>query len=193
MAETLNEKRERLGTEMQVARSKSIEAYSSLEQSLAKLLALCVPCDSETAGTIFFRISNTRSRMAIITALLKKRYGSGHSLFWNSAEKLIRVTDNARNNVIHWQTIVNIGHDVEVNLAPPNIWGHNDDTPSLSISDLDAFAERCHFISGTLNVFLLFLLGKLSPETHGSWHDTFRQPLDYPIPEAHPLFQKNKE
>jgi hypothetical protein len=64
-----------------VNRGKAIQSYAMLEQSLCLLLAGLAAVDLETAGTIFYKITNTGSRSGILERLLQKNTGQSSTLF----------------------------------------------------------------------------------------------------------------
>lgn len=65
----------------------AINAYAGLEQSLCLALSHVGDMPPATAATIFFKVTNTRSRNEIIITLKKRKYGDRHNFFWNSIFK----------------------------------------------------------------------------------------------------------
>jgi len=180
-------------TKLMLARAQAIQVYASLEQSLAHLFANLLRTDAEAAGTVFFRIVNTRSRLVILKKLLRQRHASAYNVFWSSIDKALRSDiDQKRNEIVHWHVVkeLNIGDDVPTStykLAPPNFWTANNRSPKITVEDLMAFTAKCDFISRLMSMFHMHLLGKL-PDP--AWPEIFRQPVAYPPPDSHPLSGK---
>ncbi|MGH6852833.1 MAG: hypothetical protein ACREDJ_06485, partial [Methylocella sp.] len=59
---------------LRIARATAIERDATLEQSLCRLFAALTSATPERAATVFFRLSNFRSRNEIIGILLKKQF-----------------------------------------------------------------------------------------------------------------------
>lgn len=97
-------------TALHVARARAIEQYGYLEQSLCMLFAAVLKIEEDYAGVVFFRIASTRARLAIIERLLKKRLaGDYNSAFWNPLIKALKLLDERRNEIVHWQTVMELG------------------------------------------------------------------------------------
>ena len=179
--------------ELMIARAASIQAYAHVEQSLAMLFSTLLGTNMEITGIVFFRIVNTRSRIAIFEDLIKKRYTTTYDLFWTSVAKLLQNLDTRRNEIIHWQLVQSLsGGDPPTSiftLMPPNFWA-NANRRSISASDLNIFTDKCDFISRLLNIFNLALGGGLDAERGKPWFEIFQQPVVYPPPDTHPLYRK---
>lgn len=179
--------------ELMIAREQAIQAYANLEQSLASIFATLLKTDYETAGIVFFRIINSRSRNIILEDLFKKRYKTKFSSYRNSIISMIKNTDNERNQIIHWHVIkeINIGADfsstAHFRLQPPNFWKTGPDKPSMHSLELQDFRHRCDFLSRSINRFQLFMLNKLDGPALQTWLEIFQQPAVFPPPDTHPL------
>lgn len=177
-----------------MARATSIQAYATVEQSLATLFGILLKTDFELSGIVFFRIINTHSRNAIIENLMKTRYGSTYNLYWNSMTKLIRGLDGKRNEIVHWQTAKNLNINADgsststFTLVPPNFWSRHADSPSISTDQLHEFTHKCDFVGRSLGMFILLLLGKLSGDKEQTWREIFQQPTLYPPLDNHSLY-----
>ena len=57
----------------------------------------------EVAGVIFFKISSTAVRIAIMEKLIHDRHGPRYNLFWNAFLKQLRQIDTKRNEIVHWK------------------------------------------------------------------------------------------
>ena len=67
-----------------VSRAAAIQAYAKLEQALCGLFAFVLGVDAPTAGIVFFKIVNSKSRLDIIEKLKKRKLGAAHNLYFNS-------------------------------------------------------------------------------------------------------------
>jgi hypothetical protein len=179
---------------MMIARAIAIQAYAALEQSLCFLFAHLSDTSQQVAGTIFFRITNAASRVAILEKLMRMKHGNANRLFFNSVIAAIRPLDGKRNEIIHWHTTVVVGDGptpgeawLHLELAPPNFWVRDKNTPSILPEDMMAFEAKCDFWGRAINMLTMHLMhGPLD----GAWPEIFEQPLGYPPLEAHPLFRQ---
>jgi hypothetical protein len=180
--------------DLALARAVALDAYAAVEASLCALFARLLGTDEGSAGIVFYRINNARSRNGMIEKLLKRRKGADHNLWWNSMVAIMRIADERRNEIVHWHGVAHIFQNettsefvVTHRLEPPNYLVRTDQTPSLGPEEMAEFVIRCDFIARSLNMFMLELRGKLA---HEPWHDIFRQPAAYPPPDNHPLARK---
>lgn len=174
-------------------RGHAIQAYASVEFSMCMFLADLMGTTRDVAGVIFYRIVNTRSRNAILDELYRKKYGDTYRAFWKSIQKHVQALDQRRNEIIHWHVAVNIyvADDGEQkytgSLMPPNYWGHNPNTPAISADDLKEFIARCDVVSRANNILFMHLNGSVPQVPPSPWLEIFQRPLDYPLPDGHPL------
>lgn len=142
----------------------------------------------QVAGIIFFRIVNTRSRLAILERLMRLKHGDRYNAFFNATMKRVSALDTTRNSIIHWATMINVETpEVSFSLVPPNFWDHDENTPEVTHADLIEFEIDCDYHARGLNAFTMHLSGYELPEPS---RGIFQQPLPYPPPEDHPLFRK---
>ncbi len=117
-------------------RGKAIQAYANLEQSLCFFLGSLADISPEVAAIIFFRIVNTGARTVILEKLLQKRHNDSYHDYWHSFEKLLRQTDQERNEIIHWNAVISVNRQdgsSELTLMPPNIFGVDSNTPRATL------------------------------------------------------------
>jgi hypothetical protein len=88
-----------------VNRGKAIQSYAFLEQSLFQLFCALSGMDMKTAGTMFFRINNTRARNAIIDKLFRNNFGDQMIPFRNSLISGLSSMDQNRNEIVHWHAV----------------------------------------------------------------------------------------
>jgi hypothetical protein len=181
---------------LQLARAEAIQSYADLEQALCALFSYVSDTNPQVAGTIYFKITNSRARSDILAKLLRMKHKDTYNLFFNSLNKMIGEIDGKRNSVIHWH-MLGIGDSGrrgqprfrEMVLLPPNFWTIDENTPSYNISSLNQFKTQCDYLAWATNSFVNKLnrrevLGVASP-------DIFQQPLNYPPPPPDsPLAQK---
>lgn len=181
-------------------RGKAIQGYAQLESSLCSMMAELGGIPRETSLTIFFKITSTGSRNSILEKLLHAKHGSKFNLFWNCFFKELRPIDTKRNEIVHWLAAANANLDAEnvlhvgVTLIPPSSASSQIAGPILKLTskDLIAFAKKCDDFSRLANMFLASTSPSYGadPESMKPWLDIFQQPLVYPLPEDHLLFQK---
>lgn len=177
-------------------RGRAIQAYASLEQALFALFVQLTNMQPDIAGVIFFKITSSQARNAIIDKLQRKIHGGKYALFWNSYILQLRQIDTKRNELVHWNAVNNVHIDSELNyvhsvyLAPPNSWGLNKDSPVITAEDMIEFIEKCRIYSRLCSEFVNLIYDKIPPDILLAWRDTFQQPVVYPLPDNHPLSQK---
>lgn len=164
-----------------------IAQYAYYEEALCTLYAHLLGVTPAVAGITFFRINNARARVDILEKLLSHAHGLKYRRFWASMKSGLRRLDETRNRVVHWTTIVTHAETPVVSLNPPNHWDANENTPSMLIEDLAAFADECQFFCNTLAYFTYHLEGKSF--VTAAWAEVFEQSVQYPPPENHPLRQ----
>ena len=180
------------------ARGRAIQAYADLEQNLCLLLAAFSGMPLDIAAIVFFKITSSRARDAILEKLLKKKHGSTLMAFWKSLESLIGQLTETRNHIVHWNANVFRGEDgiESIELKSPSVWGDYDKTPAITKKDILDFIDKCLFVSRLCNHFAAFLVPQdrslTTEEQEQAWHDIFQQPVVYPPPDNHPLCQKPK-
>lgn len=183
-----------------IARAQAINAFAELEQSLFLTFTALMGISGEYAGIVFFRITNAHSRNTIIESLLKKRLNGEYSKYYNPLLKFIdKELDKKRNSIVHWHTMANIGtagDPAEYVLVPPNFWALSDESPSVTVEDMESFKAKCHFTARSLNMFYLHFSGHLAQmsdeDEQATWRKIFLQPFAYPPPDSHPLSQNYK-
>jgi hypothetical protein len=184
---------------LQLARATAIDQYAKLEHLLATLFANFLRTEVEMAAVVFHRIVNTRSRNAILTDLLPRRYGSTYDIFWNGLRVmgqkpipgligLVGQIDQGRNEIVHWTDAV--GEKDEHFLVPPTFWTKETPSARLRVTDIIAFTAKAEFLAGLAMHFFLYLSNiSLTAEKRDTWQKIFEQPVSYPPPSSHPLFQ----
>ncbi len=180
-----------------VARSIAIQSYANLEQSLCLLFAHLSDTNHQVAGTIFFRLTNSNSRLAILDKLMRMKHGGDHRLFFNSLIAMLKPMDGRRNEIVHWHQSANIlvSDDgalvTDLVLTPPNFWIADENTPEITVEVLEDFDVKCDFVGRLITVFTMTELAKASP-MQPAWLGIFEQPLAYPPPDGHPGLRQPK-
>jgi hypothetical protein len=190
-------------------RGRAIEAYSTLEYYLCRLLADFSGMTREVASVVFYKVTSTRSRNEILDKLLRKKHGATCRLYWNSVLKEISKIDERRNQIVHWVTIAapaEDGPDAGRTMlpgasifAPPDVpLDANAGTPKIDRDDLFEFVIRTEFFARSLEALGRFLRpplfrGQPDLEQLAAWREIFQQPATYPPPSSHPLFQTYSE
>lgn len=169
----------------------AIECYSSLEQSMCRLLANVSGMEDPTAATVFFKVTASRSRSEILDKLFKAKYGTKYRLFWNSINRHFSQLDQRRNQLVHWGSVSEIGEGAPYKryLAPPNLWELTDESPQWGEADFMDFASYCDVVKRAINKFVFAhrdghrIPGEPPPESE----PLFQEPLQYPLPSGHRL------
>lgn len=184
---------------LHAARGHAIQSYASLEQSLCRLFALLSGTTNDVAGVIFFRITSTAYRDKMLARLMEKKYGKKYDIFWESTGKLIAQITQRRNEIVHWNVAMNIdaGSGIQTpTLVLPNLYDWlltNQAEPPITTEGLIDFKIKCDTITSLCNMFHLChgpISTTLPQALVQTWLDIFQQPVVYPMPEGHPLFQK---
>ena len=84
-----------------LARLSALKEYAKLEYELSLLLRNLLGVDDAVAAAIFYQISNTRARYAIISRLIALKPDPKWSA-WSKIESWLGPCDTARNHLIHW-------------------------------------------------------------------------------------------
>jgi hypothetical protein len=182
------------------ARGKAIQNYALLEHALSDLLSALSGTDVAVGATIFYKITSTSARSAIMEKLLKRKHQSTYSAFWNGYLKALRPIVIKRNEIVHWLSFALAELDslgtlnCGVILVPPAYHDFSKSTPHLTLADLTLFTTQCDELSRLCNLF--------NWSTHHSefkhpqldaLRDIFLQPLIYPLPEDHLLYKLSSE
>lgn len=143
-------------TAFDAARVEAIEAYASLEASLAALLTNLLGVSAQKAEIIFYRVINARSRCAILADLLKTKHGAAYTPFWRALEGQIKYLDGQRNQIIHWAGITHHRKPNETNTLSPrdktlvnprrtieNIMSESDQLTLIDIHNFSRSASKC--------------------------------------------------
>jgi hypothetical protein len=173
----------------QTARGEAIDTYASLEQSLSHIFGHASGTPLEVAGAIYFRISSSRSRLAIIERLMEDRHQALYRPFLRPLLNRQKFVDQTRNQVVHWRRTMLSAEQGSVYALQPPSWWKGDVTHFLYTPQLEAFIIECNFWSVVLSIFHTHLtnpeLFAQMPES--SSPDIFQQPISYPLPADHPL------
>jgi hypothetical protein len=189
-------------------RGQAIQAYANLEQSLVRLFASLSDMKIGVAQIVFFKISNSDSRNKIIETLFKRKFETNYNLFRNSLVSHLRPIDIERNQIVHWNVVIQVGLDEnggttsEATLMPPALVSAGLNPPVMYKTDLQDFIAKCIFYIYLINAFYREVLDPdpphpdATPSTEAekqTWRDIFSQPIIYPPPAAHPLSRIERE
>jgi hypothetical protein len=179
-----------------VNRGKAIQSYAMLEQSLCLLLAGLAAVDLETAGTIFYKITNTGSRSGILERLLQKKHGTKFNPFWNAYFKELRQIDLKRNAIVHWLSAMNTAINTQdmmivgITLIPPGSIHSGGPPEHLTSKDLIAFTNKCGVFARLCTIFDGVTSDRIpDDDTKKTWLEIFQRSLVYPLPADHLLNQ----
>jgi hypothetical protein len=180
---------------LHLVRGHAIQSYAALEGSLRFLLGTIGEMKPSVATVIFFKITDPRARDGILEKLIKQRFGTQYVTFWNSYAKRLGTLSHIRNAIVHWNAAFCVddnGHEVRL-IPPVAMYDAGPDTPTMRTPDLVDFIKECDFLGRLGIMFNTFLDKEMSAhwtaEQLQTWTDIFQQPLVYPPPSTHPLFQ----
>lgn len=174
---------------LKIVRADALQAYATVEQSLCVLLSILLRIPIEQAGTIFFRMVNARSRIAVLQDLLKDVHEDKFKPFWTPTSKRLVFLDGERNKIVHWHMgVFYQGTDAVAHLAKPTGWFPTDDDSRMFVEEIETFSLECEFWANALASFGADLRPK-PLETDDALPSIFLQPIAYPPPESHPLHQ----
>jgi hypothetical protein len=184
-----------------LARARAINTYADLENLLCLVLSALLEVEAKTAGIIFYRIPNTRSRNVVLEELLKERHGAIYRVFWNSVMKELSLLDEERNKIVHWHSILIPYGDYiptkprkgETLLVPANIHAMTENTPFMGQEEIKAFIDRCDHLCRLMTMFI----GLLHDQFAGPLRDTLleicQSPIEYPPPTPLPVLRARGE
>ncbi len=182
------------------ARGKAIQSYALLEHALSDLLSALSDTDEAVGATIFYKITSTSARSAIIEKLLRRKHKSKYAAFWNAYLKALRPVDLKRNEIVHWLSFAVAELDsfgalnCGVILVPSAYHGFSKSTPHLTLADLTLFTTQCDELSRLCNLFNWSTHRSIFKHPQlNALRDIFLQPLTYPLPEGHLLYKLSSE
>lgn len=188
----LHDRTEGSYSQLYVARAGAIETYAGLEGQLGMLFARLLGVDLQTAGIVFYRIVNTRSRNTILEKLLHLKHGAAYDAFWNSLVKHIRKLDGWRNEVVHWRArgVGFGGPEYVLVLAATDIWDPSPNGPCWDVENLKYFHAYALFVTKLVEQLRRHFEGAPIDD---AWLQIFREPVAYPPVDNHPLFPMRRE
>lgn len=176
-----------------VARALAIQAYAEVERSLCWMFGFLIEVDDNVAGIIFYRMVNSRSRLAVIEDLKKLRWGDKYDAYFRSVIRALKPLDQERNQIVHWHG--QPWHMPERSrggyLRPANFSAGGDIEKWIDPEQLIEFAYKCDFYARSINM-MVFTEALPIPISEDPSQYILQQPAAYPPPEGHPLFRKRR-
>jgi hypothetical protein len=177
-------------------RGKAIQAYATLEQSLCTLFSHLSSIPMNLAGIVFFKIYQSDVVRTVLDDLMKKKYGSTYSLFWNSFSEMLRGISIKRNQIVHW----NVVHTSDncIVLILPDMLGYNPNSPkSITGEDCITFIDACLYMTRHLTAFIQTHTPEspLHSDQVGlqALRDIFSRPIVFPPLHNNPLYRSSLE
>jgi hypothetical protein len=173
-------------------RLRAIEKYALLELNLVGLVEFLLGIDFNNAVAIFYRMTNTRSRYALIDDLLSQSRHRDFRKFWRSFERKQGQIDQTRNGIVHWISIAhhenpNIGHvggsaggDGELTdkyLIPGQRFGKPFDT-KITLDDMKEFQDEVGTQTFLLGYFISTVKGTLPPSQRDALREIYLRPIN---------------
>lgn len=176
------------------ARLAALKQYSDLEFELCHVLRYALGVDAAAGAAVFYGISNTRARYAMISNLLRQRHKGAYRKAWSKIEGWVGPCDGDRNQLIHWAEDIDIiisftGEDDlrETSIYyrdklknPTGLWQQNDNAPKIYERDVWEKRDKMRVLMHIVNRFGLTLHKPKS----WPWTDIFRQPIEDRCPTA---------
>jgi hypothetical protein len=188
-----------------LSRAIAIQNYATLEMSLCWLFGNLVGTTGDISAVIFFKITNTPARMAILDKLLtiwhshrkccgcsnrdqpciyKKSPSLSKAGFWGWFDKLVKAIDAERNKVVHWHQTTATDNPKEFVLKSMSGF-HDGNAPEYTSDQLNEFSHKCRFASEMCMMFR-YVLGPIRPadwsdEAQATWRGIFQQPDFIPL------------
>ena len=94
----------------------ALKSYAHLEFEVSLLLRSALAVEHAIASAIFYNISNTRARYAIIKAAFEINHPDTFAKSWPKIERWLTPRDTARNHIIHW------GQDTRITVLAEHVW-----------------------------------------------------------------------
>lgn len=181
-------------------RGKAIQTYANLEQSFASLFSLLSGANSQASLTILFKITSSDARNKILTKLFRQKFGAQYRSFANSLFDQLRPIDIERNEIVHWNAVCQMGLGTDgkeaaiLYLMPPALRTADEiaAAPRKDTAAILTFSAKCSFYSRLINMFYMVestMVSTIPDDVKTPWRDIFAQPVVYPPPSGHPLFQ----
>lgn len=175
-------------------RGKAIQAYALVEQSLCHLMSQCGEMPREVANAIFYKVTSSRARDKVLDRLLKRKFGSKYSVFFNSFVKLLEQVTEKRNSVVHWVAVTLVSGKTDgfagLKLVPPGV-DPMSNPATITVTDLIDFMNKCDILSRTCNAFTNHLFphpnAPIDAAMRQTWEDEFQKAFTYPPPDTHPI------
>ena len=168
-------------------RLRSLERYAALEMKLAFLLSALLGVDGGKGFVIFYRITNTRSRYAIISDLLARSEFAETKPFWTSLEKALVKLDSFRNNIVHWVPWVELddgGGPTKAKRQSPGHRGLGAHPDPITVERLLAFQEDISALTTPMVMYISYLRDPAVAPLHDTLRRIFLQPIDDQTTEA---------
>lgn len=135
--------------EFRLRRMRAIEAFAGLESWHCGILAALVPCRTDTAFVLFFRMDQP-NRLSAVKSLMSRDYPEFLNA-WRVLSNSIQKAVEARNRIVHWDVLNASNGLVLTNPKDPptatlDRSGMDVNYKSLTVDDFDALANRCQMI-----------------------------------------------
>lgn len=160
-------------SQLAAARIYAIDAYGAIELALSILVSTLLGVDVRDGAAIVMRMTNTRSRYALISDLLQKPAFAPWRPFWVGLEKMLKPLDATRNNVVHWMAVVNLDSPADASLR--SVKSFLGGQGGLSVGEIAAFAQDCERMNTLITLYEQFLR---KPHPAGAYESIFRSKAD---------------
>ena len=179
-------------TRFDANRLRAIEKYALLELNLVSLAELLLGVDFNKALAIFYRMTNTRSRYALIDELLSQSRYREFRTFWRSFERKQGLLDQTRNSIVHWISIAHhddpkLGHvggsaggegiPTDKYLIPGQHFGKPFDT-KITLKDIEEFHHKVGIQTFILGYFISTMRGTLLSYQRDALREIYLRPID---------------
>ena len=162
------------------ARLAALKQYSDLERELSMVMRYALGTDHQAAVVVYYGITNTRARYAIIGKLLGTRDNGAYRKSWECIERWLTPCDTDRNQLIHWSegeaTIIDFQLEGPTAISTHKVLRHpsggGPKSPHHSERDIWIKRDKMRVMLQIVNRFGL----TLAAPTGWPWLDIFQRP-----------------
>ncbi len=144
-------------TRLDALKGQYLTEYANLELELVFLFTYLLGVDPQKSLSIFSRMTNTRSRYALVDDLIRQSQQSEFRPFWLGLEQLLQPIDQFRNNLIHWVKIPDL-KTMKFEIRPMrNFAESNNQTPPITEERIEDEWETLVLRKFLVHLFCNFL------------------------------------
>ena len=162
---------------LMVRRAEAIQAYASIEYSLAMVLMVLLEKNDPNIGfSLISRMVNARSRSHLIEDLLSQSDVAELSASWKRLAKKLSEVDGVRNKIVHWNYVQSEKNgEIENYLMPWSAFS-GQTQEKMNLSEVELFISKANQMASMISVFSGYKLADANTRT--ALADIFNLPID---------------